>query len=51
MNVAAHKIREVSEACQINDLDHHRPGYAYRVRVSEACQINDLDHLNEAITL
>ena len=34
----------VSEACQINDLDHseHR-GQLFGV-VSEACQINDLDH-------
>ena len=35
---------EVSEACQINDLDHPwPPGIAPGV-VSEACQINDLDH-------
>ena len=34
----------VSEACQINDLDHtafRNHGFNF---VSEACQINDLDH-------
>ena len=38
----------VSEACQINDLDH---GLAFGERaefVSEACQINDLDHVDHA---
>ena len=34
----------VSEACQINDLDHGVQGVADRLDVSEACQINDLDH-------
>ena len=34
----------VSEACQINDLDHRaRPANNF-THVSEACQINDLDH-------
>ena len=36
----------VSEACQINDLDHTlTENYDVHV-VSEACQINDLDHLS-----
>jgi len=34
----------VSEACQINDLDHSRFIRTTGKRVSEACQINDLDH-------
>ena len=34
----------VSEACQINDLDHCRDYFDALVVVSEACQINDLDH-------
>ena len=34
----------VSEACQINDLDHRIPPHDRRTGVSEACQINDLDH-------
>ena len=34
----------VSEACQINDLDHWRAGGLVTAFVSEACQINDLDH-------
>ena len=34
----------VSEACQINDLDHTRREWSYAEVVSEACQINDLDH-------
>ena len=34
----------VSEACQINDLDHLDDGSALHNVVSEACQINDLDH-------
>ena len=34
---------EVSEACQINDLDLSYTGGVYLVHVSEACQINDLD--------
>ena len=35
----------VSEACQINDLDHNYNAQIEQYRVSEACQINDLDHL------
>ena len=34
----------VSEACQINDLDHFERPQEARSQVSEACQINDLDH-------
>ena len=34
----------VSEACQINDLDHPRTPRRRGKPVSEACQINDLDH-------
>ena len=34
----------VSEACQINDLDHASMAVKTHARVSEACQINDLDH-------
>ena len=34
----------VSEACQINDLDHGAEFRPDRAEVSEACQINDLDH-------
>ena len=34
----------VSEACQINDLDHITVRGSQVDRVSEACQINDLDH-------
>ena len=34
----------VSEACQINDLDHTVSNTLYLNHVSEACQINDLDH-------
>ena len=34
----------VSEACQINDLDHGRLHKPVAAVVSEACQINDLDH-------
>ena len=34
----------VSEACQINDLDHEQIPSADLTIVSEACQINDLDH-------
>ena len=36
--------RLVSEACQINDLDHSTKPATDRGGVSEACQINDLDH-------
>ena len=35
----------VSEACQINDLDHDDEVCAVTYTVSEACQINDLDHV------
>ncbi len=35
---------KVSEACQINDLDHGGAAAIAVVLVSEACQINDLDH-------
>ena len=35
----------VSEACQINDLDHGKRRVPRTRGVSEACQINDLDHL------
>ena len=34
----------VSEACQINDLDHWSLTRSKTFFVSEACQINDLDH-------
>ena len=34
----------VSEACQINDLDHVLDALTDAGVVSEACQINDLDH-------
>ena len=34
----------VSEACQINDLDHRGIMQKGVTIVSEACQINDLDH-------
>ena len=34
----------VSEACQINDLDHRFGVLVVEAVVSEACQINDLDH-------
>ena len=34
----------VSEACQINDLDHDVVCLTLTSGVSEACQINDLDH-------
>ena len=42
-------FEEVSEACQINDLDHLRALSELEERVSEACQINDLDHADSAI--
>ncbi len=41
--------KTVSEACQINDLDHWRVASAWRVCVSEACQINDLDHARRVL--
>ena len=34
----------VSDACQINDLDHFLFCGGGGVVVSDACQINDLDH-------
>ena len=34
----------VSDACQINDLDHRVWPFDAGVDVSDACQINDLDH-------
>ena len=37
-------MQVVSEACQINDLDHRRIILFKIIIVSEACQINDLDH-------
>ena len=37
-------ISMVSEACQINDLDHLTVNHSNNQSVSEACQINDLDH-------
>ena len=37
-------MHSVSEACQINDLDHAITGLPINEIVSEACQINDLDH-------
>ena len=39
----------VSEACQINDLDHLLTSVLYWNVVSEACQINDLDHEAERV--
>ena len=36
----------VSEACQINDLDHLNSEIYTGRKVSEACQINDLDHIH-----
>ena len=36
---------KVSEACQINDLDHRGWSARSARSVSEACQINDLDHV------
>ena len=41
----------VSEACQINDLDHARFRLNRRAEVSEACQINDLDHVEGGMTV
>ena len=37
----------VSDACQINDLDHTIVVSNSCVAVSDACQINDLDHGTE----
>ena len=34
----------VSDARQINDLDHDRGRSILGMHVSDACQINDLDH-------
>ena len=39
--------KPVSEACQINDLDHQAAADIFGAVVSEACQINDLDHNND----
>ena len=39
-----HYLVFVSEACQINDLDHNFDDFGNSDAVSEACQINDLDH-------
>ena len=39
----------VSEACQINDLDHGETSRNGVGIVSEACQINDLDHFVDFI--
>ena len=41
--------QRVSEACQINDLDHKVTRIATQSCVSEACQINDLDHPRSVI--
>ena len=38
------RAASVSEACQINDLDHLTAFGDALLAVSEACQINDLDH-------
>ena len=40
------RVREacVSDACQINDFDHHDSRGSCRLAVSDACQINDFDH-------
>ena len=35
---------EVSDACQIKDLDHVHGGADSAPDVSDACQIKDLDH-------
>ena len=40
---------DVSEACQINDLDHRERPVVVERFVSEACQINDLDHVSELL--
>ena len=40
----------VSEACQINDLDHVSAAVTLEGAVSEACQINDLDHRTDVRT-
>ena len=45
MNCSGSSKAIVSEACQINDLDHVHVEDFDTNRVSEACQINDLDHL------
>ena len=39
-----HRHHGVSDACQINDLDHRRALQVRAEHVSDACQINDLDH-------
>ena len=38
----------VSDACQINDLDHFHTLRHTQGKVSDACQINDLDHPDRA---
>ena len=43
----ATRTMPVSEACQINDLDHSYAAKDEDDAVSEACQINDLDHEEE----
>ena len=40
----------VSDACQINDLDHPCGGHRIEDLVSDACQINDLDHPSSVFT-
>ena len=37
-------VSYVSDACQINDLDHIAALDSFTIDVSDACQINDLDH-------
>ena len=43
------RMLPVSDACQINDLDHLDNRMALQSRVSDACQINDLDHKKGAL--
>ena len=38
-------VSQVSDACQINDFDHHAGVDTLVYDVSDACQINDFDHL------
>ena len=44
MRLTPRGTKHVSEACQINDLDHPADFVIVGTTVSEACQINDLDH-------
>ena len=37
-------LADVSDACQIKDLDHPAARPAPHCIVSDACQIKDLDH-------